>query len=228
VLELRREFLFQRFLARIFADPTSPSILKGATGQLVCLPGPRYSRDIDLRYPMQSLDLRGAVEELRIMTRTDLRDHLNFVIDDPVVQADGQTLATLGVTGYTGATRFDRFSVDLSTELHVVGRVERLRPKPVTSARPNGAARVHPLARHARERAPISRFFGGDSAARRGTRRHHAHLTLRALDLLARERRWQRPPTARTSVILLAKEHAGNPTRLAIGTGGPCDAADLG
>jgi hypothetical protein len=131
VRELRREFVFQRFLARLFADPTSPWILKGATGLLVRLPGARYSRDIDLLYPSQSLDLRGAVEELRGMARTDLGDHLSFVIDDPVVQADGQTLATLGVTGYTGATRFDRFSVDLSTELHVIGSFERLRPEPV-------------------------------------------------------------------------------------------------
>jgi len=131
VLELRREFLFQRFLARVFADPTGPWILKGATGLLVRLPGARYSRDIDLLYPSQSPDLRGAVQELRGLARADIGDHLSFVIDDPMVQADGQTLATLGVTGYTGATRFDRFSVDLTTELHVVGSFERLRPEPV-------------------------------------------------------------------------------------------------
>lgn len=61
----------------------------------------------------------------------DSGDHLIFVIDDPARRADGQTLATIGVTGYTGAIRFDRFSIDLSTELHVVARFERLRPKPV-------------------------------------------------------------------------------------------------
>jgi hypothetical protein len=131
VLEVRREFLFQRFLARVFADPASRWVLKGGTGLLVRLPGARHSRDIDLLYPDESLDLRRAVEELRVMARIDTADHLSFVVDDPVLLGDGQTLATIGVTGYTGATRFDRFTIDLSTEVHVVARFERLRPEPV-------------------------------------------------------------------------------------------------
>lgn len=65
------------------------------------------------------------------MMRMDSGDHLIFVIDDPARQADGRTLAAIGVTGYIGATRFDRFRIDLSTDLHVVARFERLRPKPV-------------------------------------------------------------------------------------------------
>lgn len=37
--ELRREFLFQRFLARLFASTDNPWVLKGGTGLLVRLPG---------------------------------------------------------------------------------------------------------------------------------------------------------------------------------------------
>jgi len=36
---MRRQFLLQRYLARVFHDPESPWVLKGGTGLLVRLPG---------------------------------------------------------------------------------------------------------------------------------------------------------------------------------------------
>lgn len=47
--ELRREFLYQRFLARIFHQE-SLWVLKGGIGLLTRLPGARHSRDIDLMH----------------------------------------------------------------------------------------------------------------------------------------------------------------------------------
>lgn len=130
VLELRREFLFQQFLARLFVDPDSPWVLKGGAGLLIRLPGARYSRDIDLLYSSE-LNVREALTELQSMAGSARGDHLTFVVDDPVFHDSDQALATVGVTGYTGATRFDRFPIDLSTREHVVARPERLRPEPI-------------------------------------------------------------------------------------------------
>jgi Nucleotidyl transferase AbiEii toxin, Type IV TA system len=47
--ELRREFLYQRFLARVF-EKDSLWVLKGGIGLLTRLPGARHSRDIDLMH----------------------------------------------------------------------------------------------------------------------------------------------------------------------------------
>lgn len=64
--ELRREFLYQRFLARIFrAD--SPWVLKGGIGVLTRLPGARHSRDIDLMH--LTADPATAERELRALRR---------------------------------------------------------------------------------------------------------------------------------------------------------------
>jgi Nucleotidyl transferase AbiEii toxin, Type IV TA system len=46
--QVRREYYLQRFLARVFAQPDGPWILKGGTGLLVRLPEARHSQDIDL------------------------------------------------------------------------------------------------------------------------------------------------------------------------------------
>jgi predicted nucleotidyltransferase component of viral defense system len=49
--QLRREFVLQRFLARIFTEPDAPWILKGGTAMLARLPDARHSRDVDLYRP---------------------------------------------------------------------------------------------------------------------------------------------------------------------------------
>jgi hypothetical protein len=55
--EINREFVLQRFLARIFREPDAPWVLKGGTGLLVRLPRARYSDDVDLLYPTNNVDL---------------------------------------------------------------------------------------------------------------------------------------------------------------------------
>ncbi|MGH3500273.1 MAG: nucleotidyl transferase AbiEii/AbiGii toxin family protein [Nocardioidaceae bacterium] len=48
-----------------------------------------------------------------------------------VTRTGGRTLTSLGVTAYIGATRFDRFSLDLAVRPHPATPVDRRRPKPV-------------------------------------------------------------------------------------------------
>jgi hypothetical protein len=65
VNELQREFLLQRFLARVFAKPDRPWILKGGTGLLIRMPGARHTQDIDLLYPRDGRDVDKALTQLR-------------------------------------------------------------------------------------------------------------------------------------------------------------------
>jgi len=129
VNELAREFVLQRFLARVFDDPDSPWILKGGTGLLVRLPGARYSQDLDLLH--RSTDLRAAAAELAELSGRAGDDPFRFVLGPPRVMTGGVAGATISVTAYLGVAEFGSFPVDLSTELTVVAAVERQRPRTV-------------------------------------------------------------------------------------------------
>jgi len=129
VNELRREFLLQRFLARVFHDPNGPWVLKGGAGLLIRLPGARYSRDVDLLHVAASP--ATAVQELRGIAQLDLGDHLRLVIDKERAMTGAAGGVSLYVDAYTGVTRYDRFSIDLSTDQHFVAHVDRCRPDAV-------------------------------------------------------------------------------------------------
>lgn len=129
--DVRREFVFQRFLGRVFTEPEGRWVLKGGTGLLVRIQEARYSKDIDLVVPGEDFDLDESVEALRADIRIDAGDHLNFAIDRVTQPNDGQSAAVLRVTCYTGATPFERFTVDLSARTHIVAEVDRIRPRAV-------------------------------------------------------------------------------------------------
>lgn len=127
--ELEREYLLQRFLARVFADPESPWILKGGTGLLARLPGARHSQDIDLLHRTQPL--AAAADDLRRLAAIDVGDPFRFVLSDAIAMTGTVNGAQIRVTAYLGATEFGRFPIDVSTELAFVAEVERYRPTPV-------------------------------------------------------------------------------------------------
>ncbi|MFF0264698.1 nucleotidyl transferase AbiEii/AbiGii toxin family protein [Kribbella sp. NPDC004536] len=64
---VRRELILQRFLARIFIEPTNDWVLKGGTSLAVRSPSARYSKDIDLFTPQPTKNLLR-----RSMTCADL------------------------------------------------------------------------------------------------------------------------------------------------------------
>jgi predicted nucleotidyltransferase component of viral defense system len=129
--DVRREFVFQRFLGRLFTDPDCQWVLKGGTGLLVRIREARYSKDIDLVVPGEDFDLDDAVDSLRADIRTDTGDHLTFAIDSVTRPSGGQSGAMLRVTCYTGATPFERFTIDVSTRRSVVAQLDRVRPQQV-------------------------------------------------------------------------------------------------
>lgn len=128
--QLEREFVLQRFLARVFASPDSLWVLKGGTGLLVRLPGARFSQDLDLVHPAKHLP--AALNELERLGASPGGDPFRFVLGGPVLMTGGVAGARVKVDVYLGAaTPFGRFPVDLSTELEMIARVETRQPLPV-------------------------------------------------------------------------------------------------
>lgn len=80
---LPRQFLYARFLARVFAGLDGRWVLKGGTAMLARVRSARHSLDLDFVLTDGSLDT--AVTELRVAAALDLRDHLTFaLVGDPV------------------------------------------------------------------------------------------------------------------------------------------------
>jgi predicted nucleotidyltransferase component of viral defense system len=129
VKELQREFVLQRFLARVFAAADSPWVLKGGTGLLIRLPGARYSQDLDLLHPSENLE--AAIEELKELCHGAGGDPFSFVVGSPVRMSGGVAGVKVKVDTYLGTTLYCPFPIDLSTELPFVAQVERRRPRPV-------------------------------------------------------------------------------------------------
>ncbi|HEX3828146.1 MAG TPA: nucleotidyl transferase AbiEii/AbiGii toxin family protein [Sporichthyaceae bacterium] len=130
VNQLRREFAFQRFLARVFADPDAPWVLKGGAAMLARLPDARHSRDVDLYHPGRHTELPEALPEalaeLTAALDTSAPDRLRFVLESSRPISDDA--ADLPFAAYVGATVLDRFTVYLTLHLRPVAGIEHVRP----------------------------------------------------------------------------------------------------
>lgn len=129
--ELRREFLFQRFLAMVFAEPAESWVLKGGAGLLMRFATARYSQDIDL-LRLDSVDVGHSVDELRRLTQPKPGDYLAFTLGDAVTYSPGNPVVRIKVLAAIGGD-YDTFTIDLAHDLHVVARPERVRPVPVVA-----------------------------------------------------------------------------------------------
>jgi predicted nucleotidyltransferase component of viral defense system len=135
VEQVRRQFLLQRFLVRVFAEPDSRWVLKGGTGLIVRIPGARHSNDIDLQYPQPEALLAEAVADLRrLAQRMPTGDYLRFEIADPQPgggQDVDHVVAQVKVIASIGIAEYGRFPVDLSLNQRPAEPVERIQPRPV-------------------------------------------------------------------------------------------------
>lgn len=136
VHQLRRQFLLQRFLVRVFASPGNRWVLKGGAGLIVRIPSARHSNDIDLLYAEHEALLTDAVADLRRLADEPLvGDFLRFDIADPVIgtgQDAHHLVAQVKVTAYVGIAEYGgRFPVDLSLNQGAAEPVERVQPRPV-------------------------------------------------------------------------------------------------
>ncbi|GAA0905344.1 nucleotidyl transferase AbiEii/AbiGii toxin family protein [Virgisporangium aurantiacum] len=126
---LRRRFLHERFLARVFLAPGEQWALKGGVGMLVRTPPrARFSQDIDLLHVPADVD--AAVAELRLLTRQDTGDFLRFQLGEPQQVSTGDGFR-IKVEAYVGTGKWDTFPVDVSCESHYIGELEHRHHTPV-------------------------------------------------------------------------------------------------
>jgi hypothetical protein len=137
--KLQRQFVYDRFLARLFTSaPDGTWVLKGGTALLARVRSARHSRDIDLHH--RDGTLGGAIAELRTAAAIDLDDHFRFAFGPgtPTFTTErpgqpGSELATLKVDAYAGVRRLVQFSVDIVTGSIITSEPERLHPEPTIS-----------------------------------------------------------------------------------------------
>jgi hypothetical protein len=74
--QLRRQFAYDRLLARLFATDSSGWILKGGVSMIARLGTARHTADVDLVAKADSVD--AAVDALRLAASRDLGDFFTF------------------------------------------------------------------------------------------------------------------------------------------------------
>lgn len=137
--KLQRQFVYDRFLARLFTiAPEGTWVLKGGTALLARVRSARHSRDIDLYHRDGTLD--AAVAELRAAAAIGLDDHFRFEFGPgvPTLTTErpgqpGSELATVKIDAYSGVRRVVQFSVDVVVGSIITSDPERLHPTPAIS-----------------------------------------------------------------------------------------------
>lgn len=133
---LQRQFVYDRFLARVFCTGGGGWVLKGGTALLTRVRSARHSRDLDLFRSEGTVD--AAAAELREAAAIDLDDHFRFVaelngIRDERPGRPGTRLAVLNVDAYAGIRRVSRFKVDVVIGSIITTDPEQRRPAPIVT-----------------------------------------------------------------------------------------------
>jgi hypothetical protein len=115
---LLRQFVNDRFLARVFHDPDAPWVLKGGTAVLARVNDARTTKDVDRLGELDNIDV--ALGRLRSAAGVDLGDHFRFIITghERTVVGTGQPHVDgyrVHVDAYCGAVKRHTFGVDLVT-----------------------------------------------------------------------------------------------------------------
>ncbi len=133
---LQRQFVYDRFLERVFTASDGSWVLKGGTALLARVRTARHSKDIDLFRREGTLET--AVGEIRAAAALDLGDHLNFLPGrfDERGHHEGQPgrhLATLHLDAYAGVKVVVSFTVDIVTGSVITEEPDRYRPQPAVT-----------------------------------------------------------------------------------------------
>jgi hypothetical protein len=132
---LRLKLTIERLLARLFAKPDAPWLLKGGYAmELRYRPNARTTKDVDLSIPnaLDSAPLAKRIEHVRdqLQAVADLGqgDHFQFLIAAPRTELQGapQGGARFPVEARLAGRLFARFHVDVGMGDTVYGNPERL------------------------------------------------------------------------------------------------------
>lgn len=124
IAELRRQFAYDRLLARLFTNEPNRWVLKGGTGLLARLPGEaRHSQDIDLFYQGEA---ETAALVLQAAASTDLGDYFQFTIERASALTGLHPGHRYRATAYLGARQFATFGLDVVVETNMTGPPDRI------------------------------------------------------------------------------------------------------
>ncbi|MGW5259780.1 nucleotidyl transferase AbiEii/AbiGii toxin family protein [Microbispora sp. NPDC004025] len=118
----RRQFAYDRLLARLFAGDDDCWILKGGVALLARLSSARHSADVDVVARAGSPEAGFAA--LRTAADACLGDFFTFRFDRPRSLIQGVAGIRVGVEAWLGPRRFERFGVDLVTGGIITGHPE--------------------------------------------------------------------------------------------------------
>ncbi|WP_326830304.1 nucleotidyl transferase AbiEii/AbiGii toxin family protein [Streptosporangium sp. NBC_01755] len=125
--QLRRQFAYDRALARCFSGPSSDRwVLKGGISILALLQAARHSSDLDLCTTAPSSS--EAFHALQSSLSQDLGDHFSFHLQQPSLLIQGVEGVRASVTAFLGRRPYERFHVDLVTGVISTGTVEHADP----------------------------------------------------------------------------------------------------
>ncbi|RLZ04093.1 histidinol-phosphate/aromatic aminotransferase and cobyric acid decarboxylase [Kocuria tytonicola] len=168
-----RQFVVDRFLARVFASPRSGWVLKGGNAVLSRVHDARTTKDVDLLVDLTNLE--DAVARLRAAVAADLGDHFRFVVTEARASSGGALQpgvegCKVAVDAYCGVTRRHRFSVDLVTGSLMTAEPEVLvRPGLVPAVSPTHVS-LYPVADHIADKVCATQTMYGTNGDQPSTR----------------------------------------------------------
>ncbi len=171
IANLQRQFVYDRFLARVFSTDDHKWVLKGGTALLARVRSARHSQDVDLFRQTGTID--AAVAELQQAAALDLTDHFRFITDTVLTRPErpGQPdtqLATVTIDSYAGVRRVAIFKVDLVIGSVITTDPEPLRPQLTISidSLPTPEYLLYPLVDHIADKICATyEVYGPDAIA---------------------------------------------------------------
>ena len=114
---LRKQVAFERFLARLFAEPTCPWILKGGHAMELRMESARATQDIDLSLKTNKTSVKPQLilDRLQIAMSTKLSDFFEYRIGEAQLELDGPPYGgfRFPVESRVAARPFERFHLDV-------------------------------------------------------------------------------------------------------------------
>lgn len=147
--ELRRQFVYSCYLARVFSLPDCQWVLKGGVGLLMRIDGARHSRDLDLSRPSADVQMVEAINELVMAGRPSDRDPFVFTVTAKSPLVGVATGRQLSVEARLGTTTYDTFPIDLTMAHPIVGSIEVQQlqmPLVIADVQPPPQVRIYPIA----------------------------------------------------------------------------------
>jgi hypothetical protein len=124
--QLRRQFAYDRLLARLFTTGPQDWILKGGVSMIARLTSARHTADVDLVACADSA--AAAFDALHAAAMEDLGDFFTFRFESPRALVQGVPGLRIPAEARLGPRIFERFGVDLVTGVVITGRPEEAEP----------------------------------------------------------------------------------------------------